>query len=120
MELLRHLESVLFFVVGPVLWVAGLVLFVHSPLSPTRKALWFLLLIGVGLFAGAMLPFASIRDKFVFVLVLLPLLAFADVKLMRSDRGLTFWLRACGFEICTVFAVAATARHAFNLLHLTR
>ncbi len=118
--MLGYFESVLFFVVGPVLWAAGLVLFVRSPLSPTRKALWFLMLIAVGLFMGAVLPFGSIRDKFVLVLVLLPLLAFADVKLMRSDRGLLFWLRACGFEICTVFAVAATVRHAFNLLRLPR
>ncbi len=118
--MLGYFESVLFFVVGPVLWAAGLVLFVRSPLSSTRKALWLLLLIAVGLFMGAMLSFASIRDKFVFVLVLLPLLAFADVKLIRSDRGFLFWLRACGFEICTVFAVAATARHAFNLLRLAR
>ncbi len=120
MATLAYFESVLFFVVGPVLWAAGLVLFVRSPLSPTRKSLWFLLLIAVGLLMGVLLPFASIRDKFVFVLVLLPLLAFADIKLMRSDRGFLFWFRACGFEVCTVFAVAATARHAFNLLHLSR
>jgi hypothetical protein len=30
--------------------------------------------------------------------------------LLRSGRGLSFWIRACGFELGTVFGVAALTR----------
>ncbi len=118
--MLGYLESALFFVVGPVLWAAGLVLFVRSPLSSNRKVVWLLALLGVGIIAGLLLPFSSIRQKFVIVLLLLPVLAIADVVVMGSKRGFLFWLRACGFEVCTVFAAAAIARHAFEILRLAR
>ncbi len=118
--MLSYAESALFFVVGPVLWAAGLVLFVRSPLPSARKVTWLLVLIAVGIVAGFLLPFASIREKFFIVVLLLPALAIADVLLMHSKRGFLFWLRACGFEVCTVFAAAAIARHAFEFLHVAR
>ena len=42
--------------------------------------------------------------------VILPVIGLADALLLRSRRGFLFWIRACAFEICTVFGVAATAR----------
>ncbi len=113
---MRHvLESVLFFGLGPLLWASGLVLFLHSPSSRRRKITWTLILVLIGVFVGFVLSAAAIREKFAILLVLLPLLALADVKLMSSRRGFTFWLRACGFEICTVFAVAAWCRYMLGI-----
>ncbi len=109
---MRHaLEAALFFGLGPLLWVSGLVLFLRSPLSQRRKILWTLFLAAIGVVVGFLLPASAIREKFVLLLLLLPLLAVADVMLMSSRRGFTFWLRACGFEVCTVFGVAAWCRY---------
>jgi hypothetical protein len=49
------------------------------------------------------------------VLLVLPALALADVLLLRSERGVSFWVRACGFEVVTVFAAAAAARLLVDL-----
>lgn len=93
-----------------VVWFAGLRLFLESSLSQKRKAIWtvFLVLVGVGI--GAVLPLNHVWNKFLLMIVILPVLGLADVWLMRSGRGLSFWIRACGFEVCTVFGMAAVAR----------
>jgi hypothetical protein len=98
-----------------VVWLAGLRLFLQSALSRTRKVGWtaFLVLVGIGI--GAVLPLNQVWSKFFLLFVILPVLGLADVLLLRSGRGLSFWIRACGFEVCTVFGVAAAARFLLDL-----
>jgi hypothetical protein len=98
-----------------VLWTAGLRLFLSSGLTRARKIRWsaFLVIVGAGI--GAALPFGQLWSKFLVVLLILPALALADVLLLRSERGVSFWVRACGFEVVTVFAAAATARLLLDL-----
>jgi hypothetical protein len=93
-----------------ILWAAGLRLFLRSGLSRSRKLTWIAVLVGVGGAVGALLPLHGILYRFVIVLCAVPLLGIADVLLLRSRRSFSFWLRACGFEVCTVFAVAALIR----------
>lgn len=69
----------------------------------------------VGFGIGAVLPLGQLWSKFVVVLLILPALALADVLLLRSGRGVAFWVRACGFEVVTVFAAAAIARVLLDL-----
>ena len=111
-------SAVRFAVMGAagVLWVAGLRLFLQSNLSRRRKAGWtaFLALVGVGI--GIVLPLGDMWRKFVLLMVILPVLGTADVLLLASRRGLSFWIRACGFEVCTVFALAAAARFVLDLV----
>lgn len=92
------------------LWLAGLRLFLASALSRRRKIGWSATLALVGIGIGVVLPLSAVWDKFLLSLVILPLLALADVVLFRTGRGLSFWVRACGFEVCTVFGAAAGAR----------
>jgi hypothetical protein len=101
------------------LWFAGLRLFFRSALPRHRKLTWsaFLLLVGGGV--GFLLPGAQVWSKFLLVLVMLPLLALADVWLLRSGHGLSFWVRACGFEVCTVFGAAGVARALFDVARIT-
>ncbi len=66
-----------------------------------------------------MLPLSELRSKFLMVLALVPLLAAVDVWLLRSEHGLTFWIRACGFEACSVFGAAAVARWVFDIAGIT-
>jgi len=61
------------------------------------------------------LPLSELWSKFLLVLALLPLLAVVDAWLLRSEHGLSFWIRACGFEACSVFGAAAVARWVFNI-----
>lgn len=102
-----------------VLWFAGLRLFVRAQLSRQRKFTWsvFLLLVGIGL--GLVLPLTQLWSKFLLVLTILPVLAVADVWLLRSGHGFSFWIRACGFEVCTVFAAAGVARSLFDIAGIT-
>jgi hypothetical protein len=55
-------------------------------------------------------------SKFLLILAIVSVLAAADVLLLRPGRSLSFWIRACGFEVCTVFAATGTARYLFDLL----
>jgi hypothetical protein len=98
-----------------VVWFAGLRLFLQSGLSRRKKVGWtaFLFLVGIGI--GVVLPLSQIWSKFLFLIVILPVLGLADVLLLRSDRGLSFWIRACGFEVCTVFGAAVAARFLLDL-----
>ena len=98
-----------------VAWFAGLRLFLQSGLSRTRKVGWtaFLILVGIGI--GIVLPLHEVWSKFVLLIVILPVLGFADLLLLRSRRGLSFWIRACGFEVCSVFGAAALARFLLDL-----
>jgi hypothetical protein len=107
---------VVFLGVGPVLWVSGMRLFVHSGLSRSKKIGWVLLLVAVGAAIGWFLPLPAIRNRFLALLIALPLLAIADVMLARSDRGFSFWFHACAFEVCTVFGSATMTRLAVELL----
>jgi len=73
-----------------------------------------LLLVGLGL--GLVLPLTQLWSKFLLVLMILPVLAVADVWLLRSGHGFSFWIRACGFEVCSVFAVAGVVRSLFDIV----
>lgn len=117
--MIERVEWWLFWGVGPLLWASGIWLFVHSPLSRARKIGWAALLVAIGLGIGALLSLPQIRDRFLILLVALPVLALVDVWLARSNRSFAFWVRACAFEICTVFGCAALARLALDQL-LTR
>ena len=98
-----------------VLWFAGLRLFLQSGLSRGKKIRWtlFLLLIGVGI--AALLPLNQVFSKFLLMILILPFLGFMDVMLIRSGRSMSFWIRACGFEACTVFGMAAVARFLLDV-----
>ncbi|MBI1743459.1 hypothetical protein HYR54_10405 [Candidatus Acetothermia bacterium] len=116
--MLETVESLLFFGVGPILWVSGLWLFVHSSLSRRRKVIWTIVLIGVGAVIGLVLPFSAIRNKYALMLLVMPVLALVDVRLAKSNRGFFFWFRACAFEICTVFGTAAICRYILDVLKI--
>ena len=114
--MLELLGRIAILVAAGVIWFAGLRLFLQSHLSLTRKVLWaaFLVLVGIGI--GVVFPLNQVWRKFCVLIVILPVLALADILLLRSGRGLSFWIRACGFEVCTVFGVAAAARFALDLV----
>jgi hypothetical protein len=97
------------------LWFAGLRLFLQSDLSRNRKVGWTSFLVLVGITIGVVLPLSQVWRKFLLLLAILPVLGLADVLLLRSGRGLSFWTRACGFEVCTVFGAAAAARYLLDL-----
>lgn len=98
-----------------VVWLAGLRLFMRSDLSRTRKGGWTACLLLVGIGVGLVLPLSQVWLKFCLLIVILPLLGLGDVLLLRSRRGLSFWIRACGLEVCTVFGAAAATRFALDL-----
>ena len=99
-----------------VLWLSGLRLFAQSGLSPARKVGWATFLVVVGIGIGIVLPLRQVWIKFSLLVVILPVLAVVDVLLLRSRRGLSFWIRACGFEVCTVFGVAAAVRLLLDMV----
>lgn len=103
-----------FFGLGPVLWASGVRLFLRSSLSRAWKAGWTLVLVSVGTAIGCVLPLPGIRNRFLALLLVLPLLAILDATLARANRRLSFWIRACSFEICTVFGTAAITRLAIE------
>jgi hypothetical protein len=110
LNLLDVLAWAVFFGAGIILWASGLVLFARSNLSPAKKVAWTLLLVAVGAAIGALLPLDAIRSRFLVLIAALPLLAFVDVRIARSNRNFSFWFRACAFEVCTVFGSAAITR----------
>jgi hypothetical protein len=114
MKLLDVVAWGIFLGLGPVLWVSGLWLFLSSSLSRPRKTAWATFLVSLGVLVGYLLPLPSIRNRFLALLMALPLLAIVDVKLAKSNRRFSFWLRACSFEICTVFGSAALTRITFE------
>ena len=93
-----------------VLWLTGLRLFLRSPFSNARRLGWSAILAVVGLAIGVLLPLNQLWEKFLVLMVVLPVLGAADLWIMGARRGLLFWVRACGFEVCSVFGVAAGAR----------
>jgi hypothetical protein len=95
---------------GCVLWASGILLFVNSDLSLAKKLGWTAFLVAAGAAIGSLLPLSSIRNRFLLLLAALPVLAFVDVRLARSNRNFGFWFRACAFEVCTVFGSAAITR----------
>lgn len=98
-----------------ILWCAGLRLFLRSGLSRSRKVGWTALLVLVGVGIGVVLPLGQVWTKFLYLMLILPVLGLGDVLLLRSRRGLSFWIRACGFEVCTVFGTAAAVRFFLDL-----
>jgi hypothetical protein len=92
-----------------VLWVAGLRLFLSSGLSVRHRLIWSAVLVVAGAAIGALLSQDGISTRF--------LIALAIVLVLRSKRPWSFWLRACGFEICTVFGVAALVRKSVDVLN---
>lgn len=102
-----------------VVWFAGLRLFLQSGLSRRKKVGWTVILFLVGIGIGVVLPLSQVWSKFLLLIVILPVLGLADVLLLRSGRGLSFWIRACGFEVCTVFGAAGAARLLLDLAGVT-
>lgn len=100
----------LFFGAGLLLWASGILLFARSNLSPAKKVGWTAFLVAAGVAIGSLLPLTSIRNRFLLLLAVLPVLAVIDLRLARSNRNFWFWFRACAFEICTVFGSAAVTR----------
>lgn len=96
-------------------WFAGLRLFLQSGLSGRKKVGWTAFLFLVGIAIGVVLPLSQMWSKFLLLIVILPVLGLADVLLLRSGRGLSFWIRACGFEVGTVFGAAVSARLLLDL-----
>jgi hypothetical protein len=113
--MLEMLPPFVIMVGASILWVAGLRLFLSSDLTRTRKMRWTAILVFTGIGIGVMLPLGQVWSKFLVVLLIIPALALADVALLRARRGVTFWVRACGFEVVTVFAVAVTVRLLLDL-----
>jgi hypothetical protein len=113
--MLEQMARVALVLAAAVLWFAGLRLFLQSGLSRSRKVGWagFLLLVGIGI--GVVLPLSQLWNKFFLLILILPALGLLDVWLLRSGRGLSFWIRACGFEVCTVFGTAAVMRFFLDL-----
>jgi hypothetical protein len=101
---------------GGILWLAGMRLFLQTDLSRRRKLGWTAVLLLVGIGIGVALPLSQVWSKFPWLIVILPALGLADVWLLRSGRGLSYWIRACGFEVYTVFVAAAAARYLLDLL----
>ncbi len=115
MNVLDRAAWVAFIGLMPPLWASGVWLFARSGLTRRKKFVWTMLLVGVGAAIGFLLPLAAIRNRFLVLLLLLPVLGFIDIRLARSNRTYLFWVRACSFEICTVFASAALVRLALML-----
>ncbi len=101
------------------LWSAGLWLFLHAGMTTRRKVSWVGVLVVVGVFAGLVLPLPDLWTRFLWLMAIVPVVAVADVFLVRASRGLTYWIRACGFEVVTTFSVAAVTRFVLGLLHVT-
>ena len=99
-----------------VLWFTGLRLLLQSDLSRTRKIGWTVFLVVIGIAIGVVLPASEVWRKFWLLVLLLPVLGLADVWLLRSGRGVSFWIRACGFEVGTVFGAAAVTRVLMDLV----
>lgn len=99
------------------LWLMGVRLFWNAPLSWRYKLSWSLLLLLVGAGAGTLLRYDQIIQKFLLALAWVPILAVVDVGLLHSQRGVSFWVRACGFEVCSVFGVALVTRLVENMLY---
>jgi len=97
-------------IVGAALWLTGLRLFLRAELSGRRKLAWSACLVGVGVVIGLLLSRTQVWEKFLILLALLPALGAADTLLLKTRRGFSFWVRACGFELGTVFGVAALTR----------
>lgn len=107
------LRSLVFMAAG-VLWIAGLRLFLRSSLTTRRKLIWSAVLLVVGAAIGSILPHDAFFRRFALLIAALPILAAVDLFVLRSGRTFSFWLRACGFEVCTVFAAAFVARWIFD------
>jgi hypothetical protein len=113
--MLESVARIVLVVGAAALWFAGLRLFLRSDLSRARKVGWAALLVIVGIGIGLVLPPGEVWRRFVLLILILPVLGLADVLLLRSGRGISFWIRACGFEVCTVFGAAAVARYLLDL-----
>lgn len=113
--MLESLVRITIVIGAGVVWLAGLRLFLQSDLSRAKKLGWaaFLVLVGIGV--GVVLPLSEVWGKFFLLIVILPVLGLADVLLLRSGRGMSFWIRACGFEVCTLFGAAASARFLLDV-----
>jgi hypothetical protein len=101
------------------LWLAGLRLFLRSDLSGRRKLVWSAFLLSVGIGIGFALPLVQVWSKFLWLFVSLPVLGAIDVLVLRSGHGLAFWIRACGFEVCSVFATAGITRYLLDYAGVT-
>lgn len=93
-----------------VLWLVGLRLFLGTTLSGRRKMTWTACLLGTGGAIGVLLTGPQVWQRFLILFLLVPVLGVIDIALLRARRGLSFWIRACGFEVGTVFGMAAGTR----------
>jgi hypothetical protein len=115
-EMVELLVRITLVIGAGVLWFAGLRLFLQSELPRTRKVGWTAVLIVGGIGIGVVLPLGQLWNKFLVLILILPVLGLVDVLLLKFGRGLSFWIRACGFEVCTVFGTAAVARVLLDLV----
>jgi hypothetical protein len=97
-------------IASAILWLSGLRLFLHATLSRRRRLVWTACLVATGGIIGLLLSRSQVWEKFLILLALLPALGLADMLLLRSRRGWSFWIRACGFELGTVFGMASITR----------
>lgn len=97
------------------LWFAGLRLFLRSSMPTRKKVEWSVLLVLVGIAIGCALPSDQVWSRFLWVAASLPILAALDVLVLRSGHGIGFWIRACGFEVCTVFAAGIITRFLLDI-----
>jgi hypothetical protein len=78
------------------------------------KLIWSAFLVVVGIALGFTLSLSDLGTKFLWLLAILPILAAVDVLALRGRRRFTYWIRACGFEVVTVFGTAAICRAVLN------
>lgn len=97
-------------IASALLWAAGLRLFVGAALSRRYKLAWIACLVAAGAAIGLLLTGPQVWHRFLILFAVLPLLGAADTFLSRAPRGLPFWIRACGFELGTVFGTAGVTR----------
>ena len=104
---------------GAILWLSGLRLFLRAELSRRRKLVWTACLVVTGGLIGLLLSGRQVWEKFLILLALLPALGVVDIVLLKSRRGLSFWIRACGFELGTVFGMAGVVRILSDAVGIT-
>ena len=104
---------------GAILWLSGLRLFLQAELSRRRKLVWTACLVVTGGLIGVLLSGRQVWEKFLILFALLPGLGVVDIVLLKSRRGLSFWIRACGFELGTVFGMAGIVRILSDAVGIT-
>lgn len=100
------------------LWFAGLRLFLRSTLPRNRKLTWSAFLLLVGGRVGFPVPGAQVWSE--FLLVLANAAASCPCGRVAAPVGtrVVVLVRACAFEVCTVFGAAGVARALFDVARI--